>query len=483
MNLLQLLPRLKTAALRPEVVLQPHQQDVVEQHKKNRRLLLFHGLGTGKSLSSLALAEAAGGPYAAVAPASLRDNYRKELAKFTDGATPAEVLSYTQVGQGKQPGPIDTLILDEGQRLRSPVSAQYKGVKALSDRAKNLAILSATPVVNGPGDLAPLLHLLDSSNSPDPYDFEKRYTERKQVYPGFFASLMGAKPGVETVLKNKKDLLRRLQGKVNYKAPLQTDVQVQDKTVDVDMSPQQQSIHKAIWKQLPWLMRWKLQRDFPLSDAEAIKLRSFMTGPRQVGLSTLPFQRSPDAYKAFQQSGKLQAAMESLKKKLGDPNAKALVFANFIDAGLKPYGAALEREKIPYGIFHGGLSDQARKQLLADYNSNKLRVLMAGPSGTEGLSTKGTRLIQLLDPHFNETRQQQARGRGLRYDSHTDLPEDERNIDVERYVTRFPRVTGLARLWRKQGPPTADEILLAMAKRKQKLNDQFLDVLRQAGTR
>ena len=69
-----------------------------------------------------------------------------------------------------------------------------------------------------------------------------------------------------------------------------------------------------------------------------------------------------------------------------------------LEAGLEPYAAALAAAKIPHPMFHGGLSDAQRKQTVDDYNTGKIRTLHLGPSGSEGLSLKGTRLIQLLDP-------------------------------------------------------------------------------------
>lgn len=67
-------------------------------------------------------------------------------------------------------------------------------------------------------------------------------------------------------------------------------------------------------------------------------MTSFMTGLRQVGLSTLPFMReNKDVTKAFDESPKLNAALNSIKSLMDkDPQGKALVFSNFIEAGLSP---------------------------------------------------------------------------------------------------------------------------------------------------
>jgi superfamily II DNA/RNA helicase len=183
----------------------------------------------------------------------------------------------------------------------------------------------------------------------------------------------------------------------------------------------------------------------------------------------------------------MQAAYGRLSETLKDPRAKALIFSNFIDAGLKPYSAGLEKAKIPHGMFHGGLNDAARKQLVDDYNQNKIRVALLGPSGTEGLSFKGTQLIQLLDPHWHPVRPKQSVGRGIRFDSHTDLPADLQNVKVERYLSRLPLGT-LDKFMQGAGfdrtnkALATDDRLASIAARKEKLNQKFMDLLKEVGT-
>ena len=66
--------------------LQPHQQRVVDrmQDDDQRGLIVAHGLGSGKTLTSIAVADALGLPADVVVPASLRANYMKEVQKHTD---------------------------------------------------------------------------------------------------------------------------------------------------------------------------------------------------------------------------------------------------------------------------------------------------------------------------------------------------------------------------------------------------------------
>jgi superfamily II DNA/RNA helicase len=175
--------------------------------------------------------------------------------------------------------------------------------------------------------------------------------------------------------------------------------------------------------------------------------------------------------------------MQNLQKALeSDERKKALIYSNFVESGVNPYAAALERAGIPHGIFHGGISPEARQKALKDYNEGKLRALLIGPAGAEGISTKGTNLIQLLDPHWNEARTQQARGRGLRFDSHAGLPEDLKNVQVQRYLSSSEEPGFVGKLLGKRRQRTGDEVIENLASNKEQLNEAFRKILREIGT-
>lgn len=491
---LKLQPREKQADLLPDAKLRPHQQEVAEMGAlPENRMLLYHSLGSGKSLSSLAAAETAGQPYTAVTPASLRPNYRKEQEKFTDHTVPNDLVSYNSVARGTvKPSP--TLIFDEAQRLRNPDSLTTRNALELAREAKQLYMLSATPIVNHPHDLTPMIEMLTGKHF-DPEEFDSKFIDERKISPGFFNWLRGVKPVKVPTMKNKPEFEKLMKGHVHSFTPEKPDVERRDEEIVTDMGPEQTKLYKAFWDQLPWLYRWKLQHSYPLTRQEMTRLSSFLSGPRQVGLSTYPFMRGKaDALSAYEQSPKLQRAMTELQSTLqSDPESRGVVFSNFIDAGLTPYAAALERAGVPHGMFHGGLNDAARKKTVEDYNSGKSRVLLLGPSGGEGLSLKGTRLLQLLDPHWNEARSEQAVGRGLRYDSHMHLPIEDRNVRVQRYVSQLPP-TKMQRLWRwmfggeqnedaRRTAPGVDTYLQNLAHRKDDLNQQFLGELQRIGSK
>ncbi len=478
----------KHAELNPDVQLQDHQKRIADRMTGgDNRLLVYHGLGSGKSLSAIAAAEAAkklyGDEYGVVVPAALRGNFDKEIKKFTTGSDP-EIMSYTGLGMGKQfATPPQTLVMDEAHRLRNPGGAAARAASRQARNARNLLLLTGSPITNSPTDMANLLSLLHNKQI-TPEEFEKRFIGHKTVQPGVLNWFRGIKPGEKPVVKNEQQLRALLQGKIDYQASKTPDgVNVDEEVVKVPLSPAQQKIQKAIRTKIPPGFLWKLDREFPLSRDELAKLNSFLTGLRQVSISTRPFRADKDPEKAFEQSAKLQQAMKDLQKTLtSDERKKAIIYSNHIDAGLAPYAAALNKNNIPHALFHGGISPRERQKAVQAYNEGKLRALLIGPAGAEGLSTKGTSLIQLLDPHWHESRTQQAKGRGLRFDSHRDLPEELKNVAVKRYISASEDPSWLGKLMGYSRERTGDEVLENLAREKEMLNDKFRQILKEEGT-
>lgn len=476
----------KSAELKPDTPLKPYQERVADTGAEpSARKLIYHALGTGKTLSAIGAAEKAGDPYTAVVPASLRPNFMKERAKWTDQKTPAQLTSYNAMARGTGPTDTRTLIVDEAHRLRNEGSQQTKAVNDLAANADHVYMLSGSPIVNRPGDLAPLLSIL--RNEPITSEsFEKQFVGEQEVQPGFFDWLFGMKSTKVPKLQNEDKLRQMFEGLVDYEGTPPPDVDVREEEQTVEMSPEQHKLYQGFWNKLPWMLRWKMQKDFPLSQPEMTRLNSFIAGPRQVGLSTLPFMtENPDPMRAYQQSPKLQAALADVKAQIAkNPNFQGAAFSNFVDAGLVPYQKALEAEGIAADIFHGGLSDQQRMAVVDRLNNRQSKMLLLGPSGGEGLDLHRLRLLQVLDPHWNEARSDQAIGRGIRIGSHADLPPEERNILIKRYMSTVPAN------WQQRwfGPDAdknkdgADYFLTRLMRQKQQLNDQFLKVLQDVGT-
>lgn len=469
----------KTAGLKTE--LQPHQQRVVDRIQKPDQpgLVVAHGLGSGKTLTSIAAQEALKMHSDVVVPASLQGNYNKEIDKHVKGKTPPRHVQSMQNVAAKGKGPSrDMLIVDEAHRARDPSTKTYKTLA--KNQAEKRLLLTGSPFYNHPSDIAPLINLAagDRILPNDAADFEKQYVTQNKVRPGFFGRMKGAKPGIVPSLnkKRKGELQEHFKKWVDYHPSSSENFPtVEREDVNVEMSPEQLGVYDTLMNKAPAWVAYKIKKGLPPNKAEAQQLNAFLTGTRQVSNSTAPFQTDTKA-----QDPKIQKAFDNLQTHLANnPRAKAVVYSNFISAGIDPYKARLMAAKIPYGEFTGAQPKAERDELVKQYNANKLKALLLSSAGGEGLDLQGTSLMQILDPHWNNEKIKQVEGRGVRYKSHAALPPEERKVLIQRYLATRPRSGITERLRLRKPGGSVDQYLSQRSAEKEQLIQQFRDLLPQ----
>jgi len=308
-------------------------------------------------------------------------------------------------------------------------------------------------------------------------DFEKAFISERKIKPGLWNRIRGVQPGSEPGLnpKKAKELKAVLNKWVDYYEGSKTDFpDVTREDVKVPMTEHQQKVYDTVMGQAPFWVRAKVKSGLPPSKAEASQLNAFLGGVRQVANTTAPFSTN-----AISEEPKIQKAFEELKKELdSNPRSKGVVYSNFIGAGLNPYKKRMDEAKIPYGEFTGEMGKEERDELVKKYNNDQLRALLISSAGAEGLDLKGTRLMQVLDPHWNEEKLKQVEGRGIRYKSHSHLPEEERKVRIQRFMaTRAPQ--GMLEKMRLKNPGKGiDEYMTGLAANKERLNHEFRELLK-----
>jgi SNF2 family DNA or RNA helicase len=469
----------KTADLKPDVELQEHQKRVTKKLKTAPGLLLYHGLGSGKTLSSIAPTE--GMDTDVVVPASLRENYKKELKKFTTTPDRRHVMSYEAAGKSLKPkGENSALVVDEAHRLGNAGTGRSQAILKAAPGYKKRILLTGTPIRNHPYELAPLAHTIDPGDNTlplDPKAFNAKFIAQEKVDPGFLKRyFLGVKPGVREKAQNLKDIRKAFHGKVDYYQPSQDNFpERRDRVVRVPMDTEQADIYNTVINKANPALARKIRDNFPLSKQESSDLNAFLTGPRIAA-------NAPEVYGGHHPSTKfLQALHDFQHEAKNNPDHKAVTYSNFVEGGVDPYAKMLDEAGIPHGVFKGGLSDKERAHLVDQYNSGAIKNLLITGAGSEGLDLKGTRGIQILEPAWNSPRIEQVAGRGIRYGSHEDLPLDQRNVQVSRYHTALPK-TFWQRFRNTPSDTTVDEYLYGLSQKKDALNEQFLKVLREEGS-
>ena len=460
----------------------PHQQRVSDRLSKRDQpgLVVVHGLGSGKTLTALGAQDDLGLDATAVVPAALKANIRKEHDKHITGEGPKlDVRSLQDLALKRDPIKSKMLIVDEAHRARDPSSSTFQTL-AKSQADKRL-LLTGSPFYNHPSDISALVDLAAGQQilPLDPAAFSERYIKDIPQKPGFVGSLLGVNPGSKPILNPRRaaELESVFNKWVDYHPGISEGFPtVRREDVRVPMTPEQLKVYDTVFKKAPFWVDYKVRRGLPPSKSEARDLNAFLSGARQISNTTAPFVTD----KGNVQQPKIDAAFGRLQKLLDEsPQAKAVVYSNFLDAGLNPYKQRLDAAHIPYGEFSGEMPHAVRDQLVRDYNENKIRALLLSSAGGEGLDLKGTRLIQLLEPHWNVEKPKQVEGRGIRFKSHDDLPPEERNVRIERYLATRPPSGILERHgWKKPGG-SVDEYMTQLGQDKEDLISQFRALLKE----
>ena len=463
----------KEALLKKDVTLQPHQQGVLDQLSESelKSLLMYHGLGSGKTLS--AITATSDTPTDFVVPASLRENAKKELQKFTKKHK-SNVRSYEHY---RKHGPTDkatSLVLDEAHKISNPDTQAAKALLASAKKYSTKLLLTGSPIKNHPYDLMPLLGVLNPAEKiPSREKFNEAFIKTEQVDPGFWAKLKGATPGEVETIKNKDKFQEMWKGKVNYYQGSNDDYpDVTEKNVSVVMSPIQQKLYKKTTEDIPYSVRVKMEKGIPLSKSEKAHINSYFSASRQISNSVRNYGEQDSTPKIDKMVKDIQ---KTLKK---HPTGKTVTYSNYLNSGVNEIATELEKKGIPYGVFNGKLTDKKRKELINQFNDNKIRSLLVSGAGSEGLDLKGTRLMQIMEPHWNEARTDQMKGRAIRYKSHSHLPKKDQHVEVRNYMSVLPDG-----FFGTEPPLSTDQYMQQLGEKKTNLNEQFLRVLRMAGSK
>ena len=183
-------------------------------------------------------------------------------------------------------------------------------------------------------------------------------------------------------------------------------------------------------------------------------------------------------------SPKIKSIGEKIK-----PGLKTLIYSNFVQAGITPMASYLEHLGYKrfqpdkpsdtedgihgyYGVYSGEVSTEDRTATLVEYNkpNGPLTILLISSSGAEGLSTRGTRVVHIMEPYWNFQRIIQVMARGIRYKSHEHLPEKERNVRVHIYIAIPPKGT-------KSNEKSTDLYLFTESVRKYEINSEMIKLM------
>jgi hypothetical protein len=146
---------------------------------------------------------------------------------------------------------------------------------------------------------------------------------------------------------------------------------------------------------------------------------------------------------------------------------KYLGFSKFVDTDKG-------KDYYRYTEYHGNINMETREVNKKFFNKSEnidgklIKIILISPAGSEGISLKNVRQVHVLEPYWNEVRIDQLIGRSIRQCSHSDLPMNERYVNIFRYISQ-----------RENKKETTDENIQQLADKKNKLIGSFLKTLKE----
>uniref|UniRef100_A0A6C0IC62 Helicase ATP-binding domain-containing protein n=1 Tax=viral metagenome TaxID=1070528 RepID=A0A6C0IC62_9ZZZZ len=113
------------------------------------------------------------------------------------------------------------------------------------------------------------------------------------------------------------------------------------------------------------------------------------------------------------------------------------------------------------------------------------KIISITGAGAEGLSLKNVRQVHIMEPFWNPVRTDQVKGRAVRICSHSDLPSDERTVEVYTYCAVVSQEMIDKRLVDqtfliKDGGITSDQFIGGISERKKKITESLLRIMKQS---
>jgi superfamily II DNA or RNA helicase len=496
-------------------------------------VLIFHKIGAGKTCTAVNIGEQWKGKknIVVVVPASLVGNFRSELRSMCAGNCylsqkeretleklhPSnkeykdimkksddrinknyKIYSYNKfvdLVESKDMNLSNSiLIIDEVQNMVSESGKYYEILYDAIHKAPStlrVVLLSATPMFDKPIEFALTMNLMRIPvEFPTGVEFEKQ----------FIRCQYDKKTGKTYHSAKNLDLFKdMIKGYVSYfrGAPPYVFPESNIKYVKCEMSDFQHRSYLAVLESEERSKnKEKSRRKQAFKEGSILDLpNNFFIGARIISNVAFPnkdinedgFDSFTGNHMSLRRLCNYSAKFLKILKHIMRSTGPVIIYSNFKEyGGLKSLAKILEYHgysdytkygegQVRYASWTSDIKMQTREEIKAvfnqkaNYNGSKLRIILLSPSGKEGLSLRNVRQIHILEPYWNWSRMLQIIGRGIRYCSHKDLPEEKRKVNVYIYLSTH-----------KNEPETIDQYIAKMAQKKNRLIQEFEKAIKEA---
>lgn len=430
-----------------------YQQFIVSKYvlhnPEQRGLLIFHGLGRGKTRAASACVDLIREDYEKIlifAPKSTHEQHKNEYKDMSNIHT-ISIRANNLIHQIEKIGSLEhsIIIVDEAHNLfNSIVNGSENAVQLydiiMSAKDIKLLFLTGTPIINEPFELVPCFNMLSGV---------QLFDEHKELFDKYFINKHGW-------FYNSDKFKSRIFGLTSYYGDWVANMEkstlpkeLPQKVIKLKMSEKQYAAYSTL-------------RDKEI-DMDSNKTKNFFTSNERFSKSKNSGSYRIDSRKASQ---KIPYEKDLTKKEHSikfhhmltiinnHKKQKGVIFSNLVsECGLKDiaeflkingwneYEIDIDNDPIvgnghTFALITGDQNIETRKLLQEAYNNDKningryLRILLLGPAAAEGLDLKVGRWLINMTPYFQPIQGDQVKYRIIRHNSHIDLPEKDRNVQI-----------------------------------------------------
>lgn len=383
------------------------------------RSLIGDEMGLGKTIQAIAAAEIMAREFGVervlvVCPTSLKHQWEREIARFTDrkttviaglrarrehlyaGATTFfTITNYDTVHSdldliGRWAP--DLVILDEAQRIKNWNTRTARSVKRIA--SPYAIVLTGTPLENRLEELVSIVEFVDKHRLGPTFKFLAEHQVRDD-----HDKVVGYRhlDRIGTTLSPM--LIRRAKSQVLADLPERLD-----KNFFVPMTPQQHTHHEENREAVARIVaKWRRYRF--LSEADQRRLMIALQNMRMSCDSTYLLDHATDFGVKADELGTL------LGEVLEQPGTKVVVFSQWLRMH-ELLARRLNRKRIGHVLFHGGVESSRRKTLVDRFREDdSCRVFLATDAGGVGLNLQHASVVVNMDVPWNPAVLEQRIGR------------------------------------------------------------------------
>lgn len=414
-----------------------HQIKCVNWLKKNDGIILYHSMGSGKTITSLAMVSQFKFPIIIISTKASRKNFYDDIKKMNIDNSKIQILTYQKAIKLIMNEQLSftghSVIIDEAHHLRTSTKLLTILITECIN-AQKIVLLTGTIFYNSLTDISVLVNIIKKNDVLPETNKEFKFFYWDDIYE---------------IPTNMNTFQEKIQNTISYYRKTQDAHYPLSETIycNVNMLSTQINEYKYYLKKI---LSLDAIQDIDYSSLDKRKVNTFLNVTRQLS-NTL--DNSSDFPKIIEIFNHIKSHPKPV-----------IVYSNFLKNGVLPLTIHLNKFNISYQIYYGEQTEEKRNKIIDKYNQGFVDVLLITSAGSESLDLKNTRYIHIMEPHWNESKINQIIGRAIRYNSHVKLPIAERKVTIIRWVSVFGN---------KIIYETADEFLVKLAQKKDKMFQQF----------